>query len=138
MVRYATTKEFDLTKSARARGSHLRVHFKNTSEVANAIKGMNMKKAMAYLEAVQQKKRIIPFRRFKGDVGRKAQCKEFKVCQGRWPQKSCEFIMNLLKNVESNAETKGLNVDNLNVAHIQVNAAPHMRRRTYRAHGRIN
>ena len=33
---------------------------------------------------------------------------------------------------------KGLDVDSLVIEHIQVNAAPKMRRRTYRAHGRIN
>ncbi|KAI4585622.1 hypothetical protein MJG53_005856 [Ovis ammon polii x Ovis aries] len=39
---------------------------------------------------------------------------------------------------ESNAELKGLDVDSLVIEHIQVNKAPKMRRRTYRAHGRIN
>lgn len=33
---------------------------------------------------------------------------------------------------------QGLDVDSLVVEHIQVNEAPSMRRRTYRAHGRIN
>jgi len=33
---------------------------------------------------------------------------------------------------------KGLDVDHLVIDHIQVNRAPYMRRRTYRAHGRIN
>ena len=33
---------------------------------------------------------------------------------------------------------QGLDVDSLVIDHIQVNAAPKMRRRTYRAHGRIN
>ena len=46
--------------------------------------------------------------------------------------------MQLLKNAESNAETKGLDAEHLVIEHIQVNAAPKMRRRTYRAHGRIN
>ncbi|GCB77029.1 hypothetical protein scyTo_0017538 [Scyliorhinus torazame] len=32
----------------------------------------------------------------------------------------------------------GLDVDSLVIEHIQVNKAPKMRRRTYRAHGRIN
>ena len=32
---------------------------------------------------------------------------------------------------------QGLDVDTLAIEHIQVNRAPHMRRRTYRAHGRI-
>eukprot|EP01135_Chromosphaera_perkinsii_P003742 Nk52_evm2s254 gene=Nk52_evmTU2s254 len=126
------------TKSCKARGSYLRVHFKNTREAAQALKGMNLKKAYAYLDAVKEHKRIIPFRRFKGDVGRKAQCKEFKTCQGRYPTKSIAFLEGLLKNAESNAELKGLDVDSLEITHIQVNAAPKMRRRTYRAHGRIN
>ena len=44
----------------------------------------------------------------------------------------------MLKNAESNAELKALDVDSLVIEHIQVNKAPKMRRRTYRAHGRIN
>ena len=46
--------------------------------------------------------------------------------------------MSLLKNAESNADYKGLDVDHLVVDHVQVNRAALMRRRTYRAHGRIN
>lgn len=34
--------------------------------------------------------------------------------------------------------SQGLDVDSLVIEHIQVNKAPKMRRRTYRAHGRIN
>ena len=46
--------------------------------------------------------------------------------------------MELLRNAESNAELKSLDVDSLFVEHISVNEAPKNRRRTYRAHGRIN
>ena len=46
--------------------------------------------------------------------------------------------MDLLKNAEANAEMKGLDVDELVVKHSQANRAPYQRRRTYRAHGRIN
>ncbi|KAG7032361.1 60S ribosomal protein L17 [Cucurbita argyrosperma subsp. argyrosperma] len=58
--------------------------------------------------------------------------------QGRWPVKSAKFILDLLRNAESNAEVKGLDVDSLIISHIQVNQAQKQRRRTYRAHGRIN
>merc|ERR1712178_537215 len=58
--------------------------------------------------------------------------------QCRWPKKSCEFLLALLKNAESNADVKGLDVDALHISHIQVNKAQKQRRRTYRAHGRIN
>lgn len=62
----------------------------------------------------------------------------FVIILGRWPKKSAEFLLQLLKNAESNADYKGLDVDRLVVEHIQVNHAPCLRRRTYRAHGRIN
>merc|ERR1711860_302222 len=126
------------TKSCKARGSYLRVHFKNTHETAQAIKNMHIRKATRYLKDVLEKKQIIPFRRFSGGVGRKAQAKAHGCSQGRWPVKSATFLLQLLKNAESNADCKGLDVDSLVIDHIQVNRAPYMRRRTYRAHGRIN
>ena len=52
--------------------------------------------------------------------------------------KSAEFLLHMLKNAESNAELKGLDVDSLVIEHIQVNKAPKMWHRTYRAHGQIN
>ncbi|XP_063484283.1 large ribosomal subunit protein uL22-like [Symphalangus syndactylus] len=67
-----------------------------------------------------------------------AKAKQWGWTQGRWPKKSAEFLLHMLKNAESNAELKGLDVDSLVIEHIQVNKAPKMRRRTYRAHGRIN
>jgi len=99
---------------------------------------MKLSRAFAYLDNVMKKKEIIPFRRYKGDVGRHAQGKQHGVPQGRWPIKSCQFIYGLLKNAESNADTKGLDMDSLIIEHAQCNRAPRMRRRTYRAHGRIN
>lgn len=64
--------------------------------------------------------------------------KQFGVSRARHPVKSAEFLLSLLKNAEANADTKGLDTSNLIVKHIQVNQAPKQRRRTYRAHGRIN
>lgn len=71
-------------------------------------------------------------------MGRKAQAKAFHHSQGRWPVKSAEFLLQLLRSAESNADYKGLDVDRMVIEHIHVNRAPKMRRRTYRAHGRIN
>merc|ERR1712150_463698 len=119
-------------------GSNLRVHFKNTRETAQAIKKMPLHRATRYLKNVITQKEIIPFRWFMGGVGRHAQANVHGTAQGRWPIKSAEFLLHLLKNAESNAEYKGLDTDHLAIEHIQVNRAPKMRRRTYRAHGRIN
>merc|ERR1712038_529356 len=137
MGRYAIEPD-NATKAAKARGSNLRVHFKNTRETAQAIKKMPLNRANQYLKNVVNMKEIIPFRRFMGGVGRHAQAKVHGTSQGRWPKKSAEFLLHLLKNAESNAEYKGPDADHLVIDHIQVNRAPKMRRRTYRAHGRIN
>merc|ERR1712035_259535 len=75
--------------------------------------------------------------RFNRGVGRTAQAKQFtsapgmRAHQGRWPEKSCKTLLELLRNAESNAELKSLDVDS-------VYEAPKNRRRVYRAHGRIN
>merc|ERR1712110_162335 len=137
MTRYAIEPD-NATKSAKAKGSNLRVHFKNTRGTAQAIKSMPLHRASKYLKNVIAHKEIVPFRRFMGGVGRHAQAKVHGTAQGRWPLKSAEFLLQLLKNAESNAEYKGLDPDHLVIEHIQVNRAPKMRRRTYRAHGRIN
>lgn len=137
MVRYAATSA-NPAKSASARGSYLRVSFKNTRETAQAINGWNVEKAQKYLTQVLEHQRAIPFRRFAHSIGRTAQGKEFGVTKARWPAKSVNFIKDLLTNAQSNAETKGLDVSKLKVSHIQVNQAPKQRRRTYRAHGRVN
>eukprot|EP00931_Biecheleriopsis_adriatica_P084237 TRINITY_DN579_c0_g2_i4.p1 TRINITY_DN579_c0_g2~~TRINITY_DN579_c0_g2_i4.p1 ORF type:complete len:214 (-),score=60.40 TRINITY_DN579_c0_g2_i4:67-627(-) len=125
------------SKASKAQGVDLRVHYKNTYETAQAIKGMTLTAAKAYLQDVCEKKRCIPFRKYKGTIGRTSQAKEFKMSQGRWPVKSAKIILGLLQNAEANAEFKNLDTDSLYVYHIQVNAAQQGRRRTYRAHGRI-
>ncbi|KAL1955078.1 hypothetical protein VTO42DRAFT_9067 [Malbranchea cinnamomea] len=137
MVRYAA-QNIPSAKSARARGSYLRVSFKNTRETAQAINGKKLQRAVAFLENVIAHKEAVPMRRYAGSTGRCAQAKQHGVTKARWPVKSAQYLLSLLKNAEANADTKGLDTGNLIVKHIQVNQAPKQRRRTYRAHGRIN
>uniref|UniRef100_A0A667I4W5 Large ribosomal subunit protein uL22 n=1 Tax=Lynx canadensis TaxID=61383 RepID=A0A667I4W5_LYNCA len=111
-----------MSSYVRTAGSNLRVHFKNTRETAQAIKGINVchsNTTMVELVGVPK-------------------AKQWGWTQGRWPKKSAEFLLHVLKNAESNAERKGLDVDSLVIEHIQVNKAPKMWCRIYRAHGRIN
>nr|XP_025863905.1 60S ribosomal protein L17-like [Vulpes vulpes] len=137
MVCYSLDPE-NPTKSCKSRGSNLRVYFKNTHETSQAIKGMHIQKATKYLKDVTLQKQCVPFRCYNGGVGRCAQAKQWGWTQGRWPKKSADFLLHMFKNAESNAQLKGLDVDSLVIEHIQVNKAPKMRRRTYRAHVRIN
>ncbi|XP_024894674.1 60S ribosomal protein L17-like [Pteropus alecto] len=76
--------------------------------------------------------------RYNGGVCGCPQAQQWGWTQGRWPKKSVAFLLHMLQNAESNAELKGLDVDSLVTEHIQVNKAPRMQRRIYRARGRIN
>jgi ribosomal protein L22 len=84
MVRYAATNIENGT-SAKARGSYLRVSFKNTRETAQAINGWKVTRALQYLENVTEKKEAVPMRRYAGSTGRTA--------QGEW---HCHFILSNL------------------------------------------
>mmetsp|Transcript_30145 Transcript_30145/g.39709 ORF Transcript_30145/g.39709 Transcript_30145/m.39709 type:complete len:191 (-) Transcript_30145:197-769(-) len=139
MVNFSADPE-NPTKAAKARGSHLRVHFKHMREVAHNIKGMKLAKAKAFLEDVLEYKQAVTFTKFTGGVGRHAQGKLRKAPgdKCRWPQKATKIVLDLVKNAEANAEMNSLDVDLLKISHIQTNRAPKQRRRTYRAHGRIN
>merc|ERR1711976_370061 len=149
MVKYARGNPVcdDWSKAVRAKISDSRTHFKNTRETGNAIKKMTLIRAKKYLKNVLEKKEVVPFRVHTGGIGRTCQGKHTikkkkhggRTCsQGRWPQKSVRVFLDLLKNAESNADVKGLSSDSLYISHVAVQRAGKIRRRTYRAHGRIN
>lgn len=71
-VRYAA-QHIPTAKSARSRGSYLRVSFKNTRETAQAINGWKLGRATKYLENVMEMKEAVPMRRYAGSTGRSAQ-----------------------------------------------------------------
>lgn len=62
----------------KAKASSVKVKFKNILETANAIRGLSVKRAEAYLKNVMARKECVPFKRFKGGIGKCAQAKQFK------------------------------------------------------------
>jgi len=107
MVKYAR-EPADAEKSAKARGSDLRVSFKNMRETCLMLKGMKLAAAQQYLKDVLAMKRCVVFRRFCGGIGRTAQAKNEGSSngQGRWPKKCAEALLGLLENAKSNAEVR--------------------------------
>ncbi|GFP85485.1 60S ribosomal protein l17-1 [Phtheirospermum japonicum] len=104
MVKYLIEPD-NVTKSCKAMGSDLRVHFKNTRETTHVIRKLPLTKAKSYLEDVLAHKQAIPFTRFCQGVCQTALAKnKHSNGQGRWPVKFAKFILDLLKNAESNAE----------------------------------
>ena len=137
--------------------SHLRVHYKHCREICAAIKGLELPKAKTYLQNVLVKKAAIPFTKYTGGIGRHSIAKQYKAPGDKvaFPVKATKSFLDLLRNLESNAEVwyhfitlanvvfsfiqlKGLDAEQITITHAQANQAPPMRRRTYRAHGRIN
>jgi hypothetical protein len=51
------------------------------------------------MKAVIAHKDIIPFRKYTGGVGHKAMAKKYKWHNGRWPEKSCRYVLDLLVNL---------------------------------------
>nr|CCC94465.1 putative 60S ribosomal protein L17 [Trypanosoma congolense IL3000] len=136
MVHYSRKPQVS-AKTAKAKISDLRCHYKNTFETANVINGMPLRKAQQLYRQVLAKTRCIPFKRYNGKIGNTAQAKEWGQTKGRWPRKSVVAMLSLLKNAEANAIEKGLNPSKMVIKHVQVDQAPRVRRRTFRAHGRI-
>ena len=128
------------TKAFKARGSDLRIHYKSSREIVHTIKGMKLLKAKKYMQDVMAMKQAVPYTMFTGGIGRHAQLKNCKApgSKGRWPVKATKVIFDLLCNAEANAEKEGVEPDELVIAHAMSNRAQKQRRRTYRAHGRIN
>jgi len=129
----------DENSIAKARGSHLRCHFKHCREITHFLKGKSPSAAFSHLDKVLKYEAVIPFVKFTGGIGRKAQAKLVSApgSKGRWPQKATKVVRDLITNAVANAEAKGLDADTLVIGHAQCNRAPAGRRRTYRAHGRI-
>jgi large subunit ribosomal protein L17e len=137
MVKYSREPQSAAT-TAKCRIDDLRCHYKNTYNTARACRGLNLLKAITYMERVREHTAVVPFRRYTGGPGRHAMCKNVNHHNGRFPEKSVKNVLNLLNNLKSNAEAKMLDPEKCRITHVCVQRAVNGRRRTYRAHGRIS
>ena len=134
MVRYSKEPD-NQSKAAKARATYLRVHYKHCREIAHAIKGntapifpissiistnlksqhcvavLKLKKAQSYLSNVLLYKEAIPITKYTGGIGRHAAGKQHKAPGDKvaWPQKATKSFLDLLRNIESNAEVNNNN-----------------------------
>lgn len=130
-------KPTDESKSVRTAMRAVEMSYKNTHQTVTILRGKYITAAIKYLNDVLAKKRCVPMKKYNGGVRRTAQAKEFGVLQGRWPEKSATNVLPMLKNMISTATAKGLDVAKMKITHAQVNRAPIIHNRTYRAHGRV-
>ena len=129
-------EELDPEKTAKASGREIRVSHKHAREVCKAIKGMMLDNAKNYLRDVMEKRKAVPFRRFKKKLGHRHGLD--KVSAGRYPVKTAFNVLCVLEGAEANAENKGLDVDRLRIFHAAAYPGIKIKRYMPRAHGRAS
>ncbi len=126
-------QNYDGTRHVRSALREKDISHKHAREIAVSIKGLSIEKARDYLQAVINKERAVPFRRYKEQVGHKS---DPGVMSGRYPQKSATEFIKLLDNLESNAEYKGMDLDRLKIINATVHKGVIVKRFIPRAMGR--
>ena len=132
-VNYAY-KPKDDAKAAKAMGYEMPISFKHAVEICRAVKGKKIDEAMEFLEDVIEMKKAVPFKKYKKKVAHKAGLNKWYA--GRYPQKAAKAILKILKNLEANAEYKGLEVERLKIVHAQAKKGRVLKRYMPRAYGR--
>lgn len=133
-IKYAYNE--DIGKVAKASGRSLKISPKHSREICKAINGMELEEAKDYLEDVIEMKQAVPFRRHNKKVGHKRGLEGWPT--GRYPVKAASQILDVLINAEANAEYKGLDTDNLEIAHISSHRGYVVRGWIPRAFGRAS
>ena len=113
MKGYSTDLDPDTT--ARARGKDLRISYKNSIEVCNALRGMLLENAKKFLENVAAKKEPVAYKIHKRHISHK---RGAGFGPGKYPINVAKAILDLINDVENNAEYKGLDPENMYIAHI--------------------
>lgn len=127
-------KSYDPLLHIRASGREVDVSPKNTREVCKAIKGMFLKDARSYLEGVKEKNLAVPYRRYKRGGAHRSDLNGFHA--GAYPVKSATKVLEVLNNLEANADFKGRDLDRLKIVHAAALRGRVVRSYTPRAQGR--
>ncbi len=129
-------QKYDADRLAKASGRDLRIKPKHAREICAVIKGMKVEQAKIFLEKVIQLKQSVPFRRYKKKQAHKKDLKPFKWYAGRYPQKAAARVYEILTSAESNAEYKGLDIEQCRIIHAAAHKGRIIKRYIPRAHGR--
>ena len=124
----------DADRTAVATGRNMRISPKHAREICHEIKGKYLETAQEFLEQVIEKKKSVPFRRYKKKVPHRSDLKKWTA--GRYPQKAAREILRVLENVEQNSSFKGLEVSRLRITHMAAQRGRKIRGITPRAQGR--
>jgi large subunit ribosomal protein L22 len=95
------------------------ISLKHSKAIAKAIKGKTVADAEAYLEAVIDEERSVPFKQHNTGVGHRSDIDGWDA--GRYPEKASKDFLKLLENVRNNANEQGFEGPEMVIKHV----APH-------------
>ncbi len=91
---------FDKQTMARACGSNLSISLKKTVEVAKTIRGKKVKNVISYLESVVEQKAVVPYRKYRAEMGHK---KGAGIDTGGYPVTVAKELLKMIKSAQKNA-----------------------------------
>ena len=134
-IKYAF-KDNDKVKTAKAIGRSLRISPKHAVEICRQIRGMQLEDAKDYLNRIIHMEEPLPFKRHNKKIAHRRGIKGWP--SGRYPVKAATQMLAVLGGAEANAEYKGLDTENLKIAHISSHKGRVIRGWTPRAFGRAS
>jgi large subunit ribosomal protein L22 len=113
---------------------------KEAYEILKVVRGMKIRDAIKFLEDVVARRKAVPYVRYKLSIAHKAGLSDeyprWGSPIGRYPVKAARYILRLLRNLENNAEAKGLDLERLVLIHAAAHRGPYIKRWMPRAFGR--
>jgi len=107
------SREVDPDKSAKAYGYELHCSYKDSINLAYAMKGMKSDQAKTLLQDIIDMKQSLP-----AIVHKKKRAHQKRIGPGSYPQKAAKYMLKILLNAENNAEYKGFDIENMKIIHI--------------------
>ena len=118
-------------RTAIARAKEVDISLKDAVNVAHYVKGMMLDRAKDTLEKVIAKEHPVPYFRYLDSVSHRK-----GTGPGRYPVRAAKAFLDLLNNVEANAEFKSLDTDSLKILHISASKGRVIKKYTPKAYGR--
>lgn len=109
MANNYSTQDYSKDTMARVLGKDLPISAKKSVEVCSFLRNKTTKQAKILLEAVISKKQAVPFHRYNMEVPHRKP----SLGPGKYPINVSKEFLRLIKEVEANAQNKGLDTNNL-------------------------
>jgi large subunit ribosomal protein L22 len=112
------------------------ISLKHSKAVSRAIKGKTVEEAEAYLEAVINEERSVPFKQHNTGVGHRSDIDGWDA--GRYPEKASKDFLKLIENVRNNADEQGFEGSEMVIKHVAAHKTGERPGRKPRAFGRAD